>query len=166
MDLPFTGYQMKNFSAFEARTAGAVVALSVFPKQEDHASLRSIFRSSDWPLCPGLKWDLETTRSLDEALPILRNGRIPVVLCERDLHPGTWKDMVEALAQLPDPPYLIVTSKQADERLWVEALNLGAYDVLQTPFNAAEVTRALGMAWLRWIDRRQSFQAKVARSVA
>ena len=157
---------MKNLRAFEAGTAGAIVALSVFPKQEDHASLRSIFRSSDWPLCPGLKWALETSQTLDEALPILRNGRIPVVLCDRDLHPGTWKDMVEALALLPDPPYLIVTSRQADERLWVEALNLGAYDVLQTPFNAAEVTRALGMAWLRWTDRRKQILTRTAQSVA
>ena len=78
--------------------------------------------------------------------------------------------MVEALAFLPDPPYLIVTSRQADERLWVEALNLGAFDVLQTPFNAAEVTRAVGMAWLHWADRRRPVPAKVlarvARSVA
>jgi len=113
-----------------------------------------------------LKWTLETSRTLDEALRILRNGRISVVLCDRDLHPGTWKDVIEALAYLPDPPYLIVTSRQADDRLWVEALNLGAYDVLQMPFNAAEVTRALGMAWLRWIDRRQPALARVAKSVA
>jgi FixJ family two-component response regulator len=161
---------MTNFSTFEAGTAGTVTALSVFPRQEDHTALRSIFRSSDWPLCPGFNWALKTSKTLDEALPILRNDRISVVLCERDLHPGTWKDMVEALALLPDPPYLIVTSRQADERLWVEALNLGAFDVLQMPFNAAEVTRSLGMAWLRWADRRRPVPAKVlarvARSVA
>jgi len=157
---------MNNFSAFEAGTAGAVVALSVFPKQEDHAALRSIFRSSAWPLCPGFKWALKTGKNVDDALPILRKGRIPVVLCDRDLQPGTWKDMVEALALLPDPPHLIVTSRQADERLWLEALNLGAYDVLQTPFNAAEVTRAVGMAWLRWADRRRPVQADVLATVA
>ena len=160
---------MNNISTFEAGNSGAVTALSVFPRQEDHAALKSIFRSSDWPLCPGFKWALKTSKTLDEALPILRNGRISVVLCDRDLHPGTWKDMVEALALLPDPPYLIVTSRQADERLWVEALNLGAFDVLQTPFNAAEVTRSLGMAWLRWADRRRpvpAMLARVARSVA
>jgi DNA-binding NtrC family response regulator len=159
---------MNNFTTFEAGIAGAITALAVFPKPEDHAALRNIFRSSDWPLCPGFKWALKTGKNLDEALPILRNGRISVVLCDRDLNPGTWKDMVEALALLPDPPYLIVTSRHADERLWVEALNLGAFDVLQTPFNAVEVTRALGMAWLRWSDRRKPVQTftRVARSVA
>jgi DNA-binding NtrC family response regulator len=161
---------MNQFSKVEAGTTGAVSVLSVFPKQEDHAALRTILRSSDWPLCPGSKWALKTSKTVDEALPILRDGAIPVVLCERDLHPDTWKDMVDALAQLPDPPYLIVTSRQADERLWVEALNLGAYDVLQTPFNAVEVTRALGTAWLRWADRRGAAQssvtARAARSVA
>ena len=157
---------MNNFSAFEAGAGGAVRALSVFPKQEDHAALRSIFRSSEWPLCPGFKWALKTSKNVDEALPILRKGRISVVLCDRDLQPGTWKDLVEAVAVLPDPPYLIVTSRHADERLWVEALNLGAYDVLPMPFHAAEVTRAVGMAWLRWADRRRPVHANVLATVA
>jgi hypothetical protein len=34
-----------------------------------------------------------------------------------------------------------VTSRLADERLWAEALNLGAWDVLAKPFDADEVIR-------------------------
>jgi DNA-binding NtrC family response regulator len=157
---------MNKISAFETGAAGAITALSVFPQQEDHAALRSILRSSDWSLCPGFKWALKTSRNLDEALPILRRGGIPVVLCERDLQAGTWRDVAEALSRVPDPPYLIVTSRQSDDRLWVEALNLGAYDVLQTPFNPTEVIRTLSIAWLRWTDQRRPVLAKVARSVA
>jgi hypothetical protein len=37
---------------------------------------------------------------------------------------------VENILLLPDPPVLIVTSRLADEYLWAEALNPGAYDVL------------------------------------
>jgi hypothetical protein len=39
------------------------------------------------------------------------------------------------------PPSFIVTSRLADERLWVEALNVGAYDVLVKPFDVAELKR-------------------------
>jgi DNA-binding response OmpR family regulator len=56
-----------------------------------------------------------------------------VVVCERDLPPGSWKDVLEQVTILSDPPSLIVTSRLADERLWAEALNLGAYDVLAKP---------------------------------
>ena len=157
---------MSSMGAFETGAAGDILVLSVLPAQEDHAALNSIFRDSNWPLCPGSPWVLKSSRNLNEALPILWNGGISVVLCERDLQPGTWEDMVEALALLPDPPYLIVTSRHADDRLWVEALNLGAYDVLQTPFHAGEVTRTLSWAWSRWSERHQSEMSKAARSVA
>ena len=48
-----------------------------------------------------------------------------------------------------DPPLLIVTSRFADERLWAEALNVGAYDVLAKPFERDEVNRVLTSAWVR-----------------
>ena len=34
--------------------------------------------------------------------------------------------------------------------LWAEALNLGAYDVLAKPFDAAEVTARVSLAVLYW----------------
>jgi DNA-binding response OmpR family regulator len=86
-------------------------------------------------------------------LKTLRKAKVPVVVCESDLQPGTWKEVLEELRTLPDPPYLIVTSRVADERLWAEALNLGAYDVLAKPFDGMEVTRIVNMAWLRWKSR-------------
>jgi CheY-like chemotaxis protein len=49
---------------------------------------------------------------------------------------------------------LIVASRTADEYLWAEALNLGAYDVLSKPYRPAEVVRVLSMAWLQWMNRR------------
>jgi len=157
---------MENNSALATGQRAAITALSICPKKEDHAGLRSLISTSDWPLCRGFRWALRSTDSLDKALPVLVSGGIPVLLCERDLARGTWKDVVEALHALPDPPYVIVTSKHADDRLWVEALNLGAYDVLQTPFNPSELTRTLSLAWLRWTDRRKPMVAQAARSVA
>jgi hypothetical protein len=43
-----------------------------------------------------------------------------------------------------------VGSRSADEFLWAEALNLGAYDVLARPFEPSEVMRTLSLAWLQW----------------
>jgi len=75
------------------------------------------------------------------------------VVCERNLLPGTWKEMLDCLILLPQPSYLIVTAELADDYLWAEVLNLGAYDLLAKPFDGAEVSRVLSLAWLRWQDR-------------
>lgn len=76
------------------------------------------------------------------------------MICERDLPDASWTDLLEQAAALPEPPYIIVTSRHADDRLWAEALNLGAYDVLAKPFDAGEVIRIVSLAWLH---RREKF---------
>jgi DNA-binding response OmpR family regulator len=81
-------------------------------------------------------------RDLVCALALLQEHEIWVVLCERDLLPGTWFDVLEYIRHLPRPSSLIVTSRFADDRLWSEALNLGAWDVLAKPFDRTEVFAA------------------------
>jgi DNA-binding response OmpR family regulator len=61
--------------------------------------------------------------------------------------------MLDQISLLPDPPLFIVASRLADERLWAEALNLGAWDVLAKPFVADEVTRIVDIARQHWRDR-------------
>jgi len=58
--------------------------------------------------------------------------------------------MLEYTNRLPNAPSLIVTSRLADDRLWVEALNLGAWDVLAKPFDRSEVIRNMKSAWQHW----------------
>ena len=77
----------------------------------------------------------------------MRNGQRSIVVCERDLSPGTWQHALAETFKLPAPPPLIVSSRLADDFLWAEALNLGVYDVLAKPFNAQEVVRVLHLAW-------------------
>lgn len=120
---------------------------------DDHVALADIFLRMPWPLCPGTRWELKTSLGLSSALFALRTHKIPIVLCDCDLGPVTWIEMLEQLRLLPSPPFLIVTSRLADDRLWAEALNLGAYDVLAKPFEAKEVVRSLSLAWLQWTNQ-------------
>jgi len=119
-----------------------ITVLSVGPAQDDHNALERLLN--------GRKWKIHKTLSLSSAVALLKKIRIPLVVCERDLLPGTWKDMLDHLALLPHPPYLIVTSRIADDHLWAEALNIGAYDVLAKPFDGTEVKRILSLAWQHW----------------
>ena len=89
-----------------------VTVLSVSPFEDDHASLQAIVGHS--------KWMMFKADHLFGAKGFLRQHDISVVLCERDLTPGTWIDVLDHLHDLPHPPSLIVTSRLADERLWVK----------------------------------------------
>jgi len=85
----------------------------------------------------------------------LRGGQFQVVISERDLLPGTWREILQHTLLLPVPPLLIVTSRFADDWLWVEALNLGAFDVLAKPFETDEVIRVFSSAWRNWENCQQ-----------
>jgi DNA-binding response OmpR family regulator len=136
-----------------ANHMGVITLLSVGLIDEDHASLEGILQCSQCDLRPTCNWKLNACPNLASALAALRKDRVPVVVCESDLQPGSWKEVLEELNTLSDPPFLIVTSRLADERLWAEVLNLGAYDVLAKPFDRTEVIRIVSMAWLRWRNR-------------
>ncbi len=144
---------MRKPPAPAAHSARTVAVLCVDPSVEDCTVLQSIFDHSTWSLCPDSFWSLRTSPSLKSAWSLLRSQLYPVVLCEYDLCPGTWRELFGLLGGLAAPPFLIVTSRAADERLWAEALNLGAYDVLAKPFDATEVMRVVSMAWLHWNEQ-------------
>lgn len=134
---------------------GTIPVLCVEPNPEDRAALADIFHHGPWSLCPDAHWDLITAVSLRAARRLFAQSPIAVVLCERDLPSGTWQELWEQVSTSPRPPFLIVTSRVADERLWAEALNLGAYDVLAKPFDRTEVTRVVSLAWLHWRDQQR-----------
>ena len=61
-----------------------------------------------------------------------------------------------------------MTSRLADEHLWAEALNLGAYDLLAKPFDRMEAMRVLDAAWRafgsnrRMLARRERYHSATA----
>lgn len=116
--------------------------LLVSPLEEDRRDLRTIL--SDWHV------PIESVGGMDDALGYLLRGPTPLILCERDLPDGNWRLLFAMTEMLPRPPRFIVSSRQADEYLWVEVLNLGGQDVLQTPLLAREVRHAVQCAWDAW----------------
>ncbi len=94
-----------------------------------------------------------------EALSFLHRNHVPVVICERDLPDGTWKDVLEPLAAQSHFPAVIVTSRLADERLWLEVLDAGGYDVLPKPLDRQEAKRTLVLARRHAIHSRRTARA-------
>jgi DNA-binding response OmpR family regulator len=85
-----------------------------------------------------------------EALEFLRTNTAAVVICESELPESAWKDLRVRFAGMQCAPVLVVSSRLADDVLWSEALNLGAYNVLAKPFDMEEVFHVVGLAWLSW----------------
>jgi DNA-binding NtrC family response regulator len=147
----------------------AVNILPVNSSVKDWNHLQRIVQNRHRNHTPGLGWMLLARATWPAALKTLRESAIPVVVCETERtksRNANWREVLAQLQDLPHPPSLIVTSRLADERLWAEALNLGAYDVLAEPFNEDEVVRTITAAWQHWRNRLQpavrSFSSAVA----
>jgi len=86
------------------RTA-AVLAVSPLPAERDR--LQKILSQENW--------QLYEASDCCEALALLRDQSVPVLLCERDHADGNWEELLNTTASLPAPPNLIVFSRLADE---------------------------------------------------
>lgn len=122
--------------------------LAVFPLVEDHISLDKILSGSTWKVL--------FKRTLEEARTALNGCWFGVVLSEgRFADDHGWKDLLCEMQNLKHPPPLIVADRLADERLWAEVLNLGAFDLLAKPFEAKEVLYAMNSACQRCEDEKR-----------
>jgi DNA-binding response OmpR family regulator len=111
-----------------------VGVLLISPDEEDHISLRNILDPQDW--------SLHLTHNPTEAATFLRDEPVAAVLADSRY----WKDLLRHLWTMESPPALVVADRLADERLWAEVLNLGAFDLLTKPLAAKEVLHVLSTA--------------------
>jgi DNA-binding NtrC family response regulator len=147
---------MKEQSIGSSGTPKVVTVLSVSPLEDDHRCLQAIVSHS--------RWKLLTARDNYEGFAVLGHYDVSVVLCERNSKPGTWIQFRDYLSNCNHPPSLVVTSGQADEQLWAQALNLGVWEVLAKPFHRYEVLRSVTAAWYRWHYQFDQPERCVARA--
>ena len=133
---------------FEARLEPSTSAqttieiLAVMPAAEDRTTLDRILTAPDW--------SVRKAATLTSAVDQISEKHPPLILCNHEVDGASWRDVLDHIRGLAASPLLVVASRMADEHLWAEALNLGAYDVLAIPFEASEVQRTLNLAWQRW----------------
>lgn len=124
----------------------SIAVLGVSPIPADQRVLRSI--------CASSKWNWNGVATLERArLWMTRRGLPAVIICERDLPDGNWKLLFQETQALAHPPKFVVSSRLADEYLWVEVLNLGGHDVLAIPFSDREVFHVVRSAAESWLGR-------------
>lgn len=113
--------------------------LAILPAREDRLSLSLAFAGSEWILV--------FTGSLGEGLAVLQSILVGAVLCDIRLPGGrTWRDLINEMRKMEVPPPLIAVDRLADDCAWIEALNLGVYDLVAKPFDSREVLRTVTTA--------------------
>jgi DNA-binding response OmpR family regulator len=120
--------------------------LTINNDKKDCAALRSIMGHTNWIF--------HCVPDLSMAIQFLEKNLVPVIVCSKELPGGdTWKDVLAAVRRFPNPPDVLVYTAQPDDRLWMEVLSSGGYDLLQVPFNRDEVLRVISLASRKWWDQ-------------
>ena len=92
-------------------------------------------------------WRVRRVADRSHFVQLAIETRPHVVICERHLQDGDWRDVLTVLTSFQNLWPLVVTSRLADEYLWAEVLNLGGYDVLAKPLDVSEVCWTVNRAW-------------------
>jgi DNA-binding response OmpR family regulator len=141
-----------NFPRASGHTSTPVALVGL--NAEDERALSDILGCSECLCGPTCDWNILAADTVDSVLETVRRELVGIVVFDHDGLIDHWKELLDEFSAIPHAPLLIVTSRLADDRLWVEALNLGAYDVLSKPFDRAEVSRIAGLACAQWHGRQ------------
>jgi FixJ family two-component response regulator len=117
---------------------GSVVVVS--HDDQNRTALRRIFSDSGW--------QIRERRAVSEFRQYLKPRWSGVILTECCLPDGTWKDILALANEVCPNAQIVVTSRLADEQLWAEVLNRGAFDLLAQPLEESEVIRVGTSAWM------------------
>ena len=98
------------------------------PDQSERGSLTILVISSleDFlllaPMFDRPSFKLLGVRTCRDGCNILRQRFVPVVISDRNLPDGSWRDVLCAAESFEHPSHLVVTTQLADERLWAGKL--------------------------------------------
>ncbi len=91
---------------------------------------------------PGIR--IHHAALLEQADFLLTATGALVLLSDMAFLDGSWTDAKGMLAKLHPRVALVLALENADERLWLDVLEQGVYDVVLKPFAADELRRILG----------------------
>ena len=83
-----------------------------------------------------------------------------LVLTDAELPDGSWQDLLQFVLDSRKACEILVSSRCADEDLWAEVLQRGAYDLLVEPYDQKEVCRIIERA----LDSH--YMRRLAQSIA
>jgi len=98
---------------------------------EDRRGLMHILQAQELePIC---------CSAIRESIEILQKQTVGLVFCDKNLSDGTYRDLLSAIRSLKTKVRVVVTSRHADWDEYLEAMRLGAFDVIAAPCRPTDV---------------------------
>lgn len=107
--------------------------------------------------------DVHHAVGLAEALAMLRRNMYSAILTEACLRDATWREVLAHTHRTGLRCAVVVTDRLADDELWAEVLEAGAYDLLAQPLDEGEVRRVLASACGECGHMQRQTQSAAAR---
>jgi FixJ family two-component response regulator len=127
---------MFNKRSSQTTNAEAPIAVqAILTSQTDRAQLQSLFENAGWRI------------SFSNSIEDTATQPAPVVIYDRDLPGGDWRQAIQQLAGSQPSRKVILASFVADDYLWEEVIHFGGYDILPKPFRESEVRHVIQFAW-------------------
>jgi DNA-binding NtrC family response regulator len=79
------------------------------------------------------------TPTVSQCRDVLSKEHVGVVFCDRNLSDGDHKDVIKAARSIGSIARIVVTSRQADWDEFLEAMRVGAFDVIASPCRPKDV---------------------------
>jgi DNA-binding NtrC family response regulator len=125
--------------------------LIVCENDSDTERLSSVFRKAGWAS--------ESARSITAGCGLAQSGRFQVVFSAPLLDDGSWKRLIDIAKQQDSSFALILLARTFNLKEWAEALEAGAFEVLDVlcdlPKAAEAASRALGTTSLKLVRLSQ-----------
>lgn len=91
-------------------------------------------------------WKTICASAVGECDELLANQTVDLVFCDRGLSDGTYRDILAMMRSKSLRVPLVVTSRLADWEEYLEALDNGAFDLIASPCQTAEIFRVIRRA--------------------
>lgn len=108
---------------------------------EERSPLRGLFADAGWTVYEG--------EYLADLVDQVYRGWKGVVISDFALPDASWRKILSSMRSGCE---LIVTSHLADDRMWSELLDAGAFDLFAYPLDTVEMLRVAGAAWRQAIS--------------
>ncbi len=95
-------------------------------------------------------WQVIFAGTCEQGLQCLRDSRFGVILFDRDIGGGDWRENFSVLHAAAPLSCIILVSRVNDDYLWEEVVQRGGYDVLSKPFQESQVAASISLAWSYW----------------
>jgi CheY-like chemotaxis protein len=86
-----------------------------------------------------LKVNTFASATLAEAQELLSRQSIALVFCDDRLTDGSYRDLLQALRAWNKTPHVVVTTRTGEWKDYLEAVRLGAFDMIQYPYRPTDV---------------------------